>query len=99
MDILAAGDVVNVMLLGASQFYQPAAGGEIVILQQFADAVNGNYGITSNGTNYASNYFIHDSTNTSYAGFIPSKMAITNGFYYRAHNTDTNLGFSGIQTK
>jgi hypothetical protein len=94
---MAAGDVVNVMLLGASQFYQPAAGVEIVILQQFMDAVNGNYGITSNGTNYASNYFIYNSAGEGVLTL--SKLAITNGFYYRAHNTDTNVGFSGIQIK
>tara|TARA_R110000823_G_scaffold125645_1_gene252470 strand:+ start:667 stop:960 length:294 start_codon:yes stop_codon:yes gene_type:complete len=92
---LAAGDVINVTMNGVQTFV-PAAGVEIIILQQFAENSNFAGGIYD-GTDYATNYSATSGNNTT--PWQGNRLGITNTLYYQSNSTAASKGFSGIQIK
>ena len=97
MEILAAGDVINIDMDGLTA-YQPAAGVEIFVLKTFRANTWAVYLGFQNGT----------TTSATYSGAINStanrsadwnKFCITNAEYYYVSASVTGSGFSGIQIK
>tara|TARA_R110000751_G_scaffold108715_1_gene205410 strand:- start:229 stop:531 length:303 start_codon:yes stop_codon:yes gene_type:complete len=98
VEILAAGDVVNVNMSGVTN-YQPAAGVAIVILRSFAGgyfASGYDFGFTD-GTLQTSNTIECANTTAGDRSFDASKFGITNTNYYYNAVPGAIKGFSGIQ--
>ena len=93
VEILAAGDVVNIDM-GALTSYQPAAGVEIFVLKAFRDVASLQYIGFQNGVTTSSTYSIVQGATEQW-----SRFAITNTEYYYQSTVVVNTGFSGIQIK
>jgi hypothetical protein len=97
MDILAAGDVINITMDGLTA-YQPAAGVEIYVLKTFRANTWGVYVGFQNGVTTSSNY--NGATNsTANRAADWNKFCITNAEYYYVSASVAGSGFSGIQIK
>ena len=97
MEILAAGDVINIDMDGLTA-YQPAATVEIYVLKTFrADADNVEVGF-QNGTNTSNNYNNASASATDRTADW-NKFCITNAEYYYQSTGSVGTGFSGIQIK
>ena len=95
MDILAAGDIINIIVADPSNiYYQPAAGVEIIITA----------GVTDNSYHIG----LYDGTNTGQnancstlppSAALNMKFGITNTNYAKIYSSASHKGFTGIQTK
>ena len=97
MEILAAGDVVNITMDGLTS-YQPSLNTELFILKTFRANVWNVYVGFQNGVTTSSNYSSSAATVGNRAADW-SKFAITNAEYYYVNASTTNSGFSAIQIK
>ena len=97
MEILAAGDVINIDMDGLTA-YQPAATVEIFVLKTFRANTWGVYVGFQNGTTTSATY---NGAANSVANRSAdwNKFCITNAEYYYQSSGTAGTGFSGIQIK
>ena len=97
MEILAAGDVVNITMDGLTS-YQPSLNTELFILKTFRANVWSVYvgfqnGVTTSGT-YSSSAATEANRSSDW-----NRFAITNSEYYFVSAATNDSGFSAIQIK
>ena len=97
MEILAAGDVVNITMDGLTS-YQPAATVSLFILKTFRANVWSVYVGFQNGVTTSGTYSSAAPTEANRASDW-SRFAITNSEYYFVSAATNDSGFSAIQIK